>query len=317
MKRKLFLIFYVLVICFSCTKTSQQESKQVAQEKPKVSFTFDDGVTYDILDFKFETWNQMILNTLEKSDLQAAFFVTGSNKLDKKGQFLLNSWNDKGHIIANHTYSHPNFNAEENSADLFKKELLRTDTIISKYKNYAKLFRFPYLKEGQNHTKVDSIRNALAAHDYKNGYVTIDASDWYVNSRLIQKIKDVGMDSVDLQKYEDFYITHLLERAEYYENLSFELNDRHIPHTILLHHNLAAALFLGGLIEAFKESGWEVINANEAFQDEVFDKIPNAKHAGESLIWSMAKQSGKYEGQLRYPAEDSRYEKPKMDQLGL
>ena len=317
MKRKLFLFFCLSAIALSCKKTSPQEPKQVKVEKPKVSFTFDDGVTHDILNFKFETWNQMILNSLEEANLQAVFFVTGKNKLDKKGQFLLNSWDAQGHIIANHTYKHPNFNAVENTASLFENELLRTDSIISKYTNYRRLFRFPYLKEGQNQAKVNSIRNALAAHNYKNGYVTIDASDWYVNSRLIQKIKDVGMDSVDFEKYEAFYITHLLERAEYYEKLSYELNDRHIPHTILLHHNLTSALFLGSLIDAFKDAGWEVINANEAFQDEIFDQIPKAKYAGESLIWSTAKQSGKYEGQLRYPAEDSRYEKPKMDELDL
>jgi len=34
-------------------------------------------------------------------------------------------------------------------------------------------------------------------------------------------------------------------------------------------------------------------------------------------VWSLAKDSGKFEKNLRYPAEDSRYEKPKMDQLGL
>jgi peptidoglycan-N-acetylglucosamine deacetylase len=37
--------------------------------------------------------------------------------------------------------------------------------------------------------------------------------------------------------------------------------------------------------------------------------------AGESLIWSMARQSGKFD--LRYPAEGDQYEKAKMDSLGL
>ena len=47
---------------------------------------------------------------------------------------------------------------------------------------------------------------------------------------------------------------------------------------------------------------------------------PNKFHvlpAGESLIWVLAKQSGKYDSMLRYPAEDERYEKEKMDALGL
>ena len=39
--------------------------------------------------------------------------------------------------------------------------------------------------------------------------------------------------------------------------------------------------------------------------------------AGESLIWALAKETGRFESSLRYPGEDGGYEKPKMDALGL
>ncbi|WP_161991977.1 polysaccharide deacetylase family protein [Flagellimonas algicola] len=285
--------------------------------QPTVSLTFDDGITADLAGYPFKEWNQMLLSHLEKEDLKAAFFVTGLNKLDEKGQFLLKSWNDNGHQIANHTFSHPNFNSDANTAQMFANQLLRTDSVISKFGNSSKLFRFPYLKEGQNPAKVDSIRNILAQNGYRNGYVTIDASDWYVNSRLIKKIKANGVSNTQLDEFRDFYVQHILERAEYYEKLSFEMNGRHIKHTLLLHHNLTSALFLGDLIEAFKAKGWRVIDSDTAFEDPIFGQIPSPDFAGESLIWSMAKQSGNYEDRLRYPAEDSRYEKDKMDQLDL
>ena len=80
---------------------------------------------------------------------------------------------------------------------------------------------------------------------------------------------------------------------------------------------MSSALFLGDLVKKFKEEGWEVMNADKAYRDTIFEKIPDPNFAGESLIWSMAKQSGKYDQSLRYPAEDSRYEKEKMDKLGL
>jgi hypothetical protein len=108
-----------------------------------------------------------------------------------------------------------------------------------------------------------------------------------------------------------------MERANYYEKLSMELNGRHINHTLLLHHNLTSALFLDDLINKFKEEGWELIDADKAYKDKIFKKIPDPNFAGESLIYSMAKQSGKYGKSLRYPAEDSRYEKNRMNELGL
>ncbi|MCG8701662.1 MAG: polysaccharide deacetylase family protein [Bacteroidales bacterium] len=279
--------------------------------QPTISFTFDDGVTRNHGGYKFEDWNSMLLNNLDEAKIKAVFFVTTNNKSSSKGQYLLQEWDSRGHKIANHTHSHPNFSLKKNSAAKFKQELLKADSVICNYSNYTKLFRFPYLKEGENKAKVDSIRYILKEQEYKNGYVTIDASDWYIDSRLRKRLKQDP--NADIEGFKNYYLKHLLDRANYYEKLSFELTDRHINHTLLLHHNLAAALFLDDLIDMFKSEGWNVISADVAFQDSIYNETPT--HAGESLIWSLAKDSGKYE--LRYPAEDGRYEKDKMDVLGL
>ncbi len=57
-------------------------------------------------------------------------------------------------------------------------------------------------------------------------------------------------------------------------------------------------------------------NTNKAYA-EIYNEVPSTIPAGESLIWALAKQSGKFEKVLRYPAEDGEYEKPLMDKLGL
>ncbi|MEM9831317.1 MAG: polysaccharide deacetylase family protein [Bacteroidota bacterium] len=281
--------------------------------QPTISFTFDDGVTNDYPGYPFEVWNRMLLNKLDNAEINAIFFVTGHNKIDQKGKFLLESWNGQGHKIANHTYSHPNYNHDEVSTTAFAGEILRTDSVISNYENCIKLFRFPYLKEGNTEEKVDSIRQFLQAQGYRNGYVTIDASDWYINSRLRKRLANDPQSPVE--GYKQFYLDHLFDRAQFYENLSYELTGRHIHHTLLLHHNLAAALFLDDLIEMFKAKGWKVVSADKAYEDPVFDKTP--KFAGESLIYALAKDAGRFSNKLRYPAEDGKYEKEKMDRLGL
>ena len=298
--------------------TSQNnKEKKDGNRGPKVSFTFDDGITTDLGPYAFEDWNMMILSTLEEAKLTSVFFVTGSNKSDVKGKYLLENWSDRGHAIANHTFTHPNFNNKRITIEDFEKELLLTDSIISQYKTFIKLFRFPYLKEGNTEDKISGFRNILRKHGYKNGHVTIDASDWYINSELIQCIKKEGINSPKIEKFKEFYLEHIMERAKYYEKLSYTLNHRHINHTLLLHHNLTSALFLKDLIEKFKDEGWELLNADAAFEDEIFNQTPDIIPAGESLIWSLAKKTGKYDTILRYPAEDSRYEKPKLEKYGL
>lgn len=311
-------IAFFLIVTVSCGRTSSTSTeKAINPEKPKVSFSFDDGVTNDILHYAFEDWNRMILDALDADSIQAIFFVTGSNKTDEKGRYLLQSWNDRGHRIGNHTWSHPNFNGEANTEAVFEHELLKTDSVISQFPNQIKRFRFPYLKEGNTAEKIAGIRAILAENEYRNGNVTIDASDWYVNQRLIRKLREVGAEATDMDAFRDFYVAHILERANYYEGLSMKINQRHIPHVLLLHHNLTSALFLDDLIVAFKAEGWEIIDTPTAYEDTIYKTQPEIVPAGESLIWSMAKASGDYEGLLRDPAEDSRYEEGKMDSLGL
>ncbi len=324
-KIKSLALFLVLILGFACeqdtnTKTERSEATKTTKaikvlEKPTVSFTFDDGITKDLAGYKFEDWNQMILNALDEEDLHAVFFVSGFNKMDRKGKHLLSEWDKQEHKIANHTFSHPNFNDKNNTIKVFEQELLQTDSIINQYEQYVKYFRFPYLKEGKTKEKIEGIRSILEKNNYRNGHVTIDASDWYVNSRLINQM--TYRKKVDTLAFEAFYLDHIIERATFYDSISYELNGRHIKHTLLLHHNLTSALFLKSLIKRFKLEGWEIIDAIEAYKDPIYTRVPTVEPAGESLIWSLAKESGKFENRLRYPAEDSRYEKDEMDRLGL
>ena len=197
----------------------------------------------------------------------------------------------------------------------FESELIQNDTIINKYSNYCRYFRFPYLKEGNTVDKVNGFRQFLKQNEYKNAHVTIDASDWYIDSRLVKRLRENP--KADISGFNDYYKNHLFNRALFYDSIAYQLTNRHIHHVLILHHNLAAALFLDDLIKYFKASGWEVVDTDKAYQDKIYDEEPDTVPAGESLIWALAKKSGKFQKVLRYPAEDSEYEKPLMDKLGL
>ena len=179
-----------------------------AQEKSSVCFTFDDGSPKNILDYSYIKWNQMILDHLKDSDLKAIFFVGGKNMDNPKGKIILNSWDSLGHIIANHTYNHLNYNSEEVSFGKYKDDILLCDSFISSYKNYQRYFRAPFLKYGESKEERDSLNAFIKRINYKNGYVTIDASDWFFNMKLIKFLDENPGASID--KYKKAYIDHLL-----------------------------------------------------------------------------------------------------------
>ena len=218
-------------------------------------------------------------------------------------------------MIGNHSYSHAYLNSSKTTTESFTADILKCEEVIKSFEQFRKIFRFPYLKEGETAVKRDAIRTFLKQHGYRIGHVTIDASDWAVENRLSARLtKDPA---ADVKPYREFYLSHMWERATYYDDLARKAIGRSVKHTILVHYNLLNALFLGDLLDMFQSKGWKLIDAADAFKDPVFSVEPKIVPAGESIVWAIAKESGKFDSLLRYPGEDSEYEDAKMDQLGL
>jgi peptidoglycan/xylan/chitin deacetylase (PgdA/CDA1 family) len=303
------------ICCIASFTLLAQRPVGLNNQVRKIAFTFDDGDTSSYKGFPFEVWNNSILSTLDKYQLKAILFAHGKNKLNEKGRFILQSWNDRGHLIGNHSFAHKNYSHPKATFQWFKDDFLKNDSIIRNYSNYVKLYRFPYLKQGETEEKVDSVQQLFSQLNYKIGHVTVDASDWYINGRLVKYIQ--SGETEKLEKFKSYYIKHLYNRAFYYDSLSSVFCSKKISHTILLHHNLAAALFLDDLIKFFKAQGWQVINADEALKDEFYTKESTLLPSGESLVWSIAREYPNLRKSLRYPAEDGSYEQVEMDSLGL
>ncbi len=306
--RKLKLLLF-LILLFAGTISSAVVSN------PRIAISMDDPNTADTPLLDWNTRNENILSALKKNNLQAAIFVCGMRVNNKNGLALLKKWDEAGHLICNHSYSHLYFNSNKIELSTYVDDFYKGDSLIRNFSNFTKLYRYPYLKEGSTIEKRDGFRKILYDEGYKIGYVSVDASDWYVDQRMKEKLK-IDL-SADLTPYKNFYLDHMYERAIYYDNLAKEITGRQIDHVILIHHSLLNALFLDDLIQMFEEKGWEIINISDAYKDGVYSELPNILPAGESIVWALAKQTGKYDNELRYPGEDSEYEKDKMDKLGL
>jgi peptidoglycan/xylan/chitin deacetylase (PgdA/CDA1 family) len=281
--------------------------------RPQVAITMDDFNLFDTPALSAEARNSAILDALGRRGLQAAAFVTVKYVQKGDNMRLLRQWDERGHLIGNHTYSHPEY-PDEGFAE-FSREVLRAEEVLKQLPRFKKFFRFPFLKEGSTPRQRDLMRAFLRSHGYRNGHVTIDASDWYVDQRLRARLEKNP--HAALSPYRDFYLSHIRERALYYDDLARRVLGRTIKHTLLVHHNVLNGLFLEDLLGMFEREGWELTGAEHAYADPVFNSEPRTAPAGESLVWALAKQAGKFESLLRYPGEDGEYEKPKMDALGL
>lgn len=282
------------------------------QRRPTVAVTMDD-VRWQLIPAAVRAdAEQRLLDHLGKHRI--FLFAIGDAVDNVEGSRILNQWSAAGHRIGNHTYRHQPLFGRITPED-FETDILRNEEVLRRCAGFTKWFRFPALNEGQTRAIRDRLRAFLRLHGYRNGAVTIDASDWYYNQRLLARVQ--AEPRFDVTRYRQPYLAHIWDRAQFYDQLSRDVLGRSVPHTLLIHYNLLNSLFLGDLLDMFRSKGWGIVDAAEAFSDEVFTRQPDTAPAGQSLIWALAKETGRFEDRLRYPGEDDVYEKPKLDRLGL
>jgi peptidoglycan-N-acetylglucosamine deacetylase len=297
---------------FLVDAASAQSSKNA--DRTELALTMDDPAVNLHSNFKWPDANARILKAIASRNVRAALFVCGMRVDDSDGAKLVGAWDQAGHLIGNHSYSHFAYMEQTSYAD-FAADFLKNEKIIARYQNRKPLFRYPFLKEGDTAEKRDKFRTLLKEHGYRVGHVTIDASDWYVNQRLLHRWET--QPNTPVGAYRDYLIAHLLDRAAFYRQLAIDVLGRNIRHTLLVHFNALNALVLPDVMAAFEGAGWQWIDASLAFEDPAFQSQPKIVPAGESVVWALAKESGRFQDRLRYPGEDGECERAKMDALLL
>ena len=283
--------------------------------RPQLALTMDDPTLTFGSVLKWQDANARILKAINAKNVRAALFVCGMRVDEADGSKLLSSWDQAGHLICNHSYSHRFYNNDKTNYSDFAVDFLKNEKIIAPYRNRTALFRYPFLKEGDTVEKRDRFRALLKERGYRVGHVTIDASDWYLSQRFVDRLSKEPKTSP--APYRDYLVGHLLDRAAFYRQLALDVLGRDIRHTLLVHFNALNALVLPDVLNALETAGWQWIDASLAFDDPVFRSQPKTIPAGESLVWALAKETGRFESRLRYPGEDEVYERSKLDALGL
>jgi len=116
--------FIFLLLFFSASFISAAE----------ISFTMDDPeVTESPLLTSVER-NEKILAAFDKFHVKGALFVCGMRIDNDEGKKLLQSWDEKGHLIGNHSYSHLYFNSEKMSFETYKNDFLKVEPLITGFK---------------------------------------------------------------------------------------------------------------------------------------------------------------------------------------
>lgn len=299
------ILIALFLCCLICTSVNAKELAITFDDAPRAATGYLDGPSRA----------KMLINKLKKHRVnQAAFFAVSKN-LDAEGKERLQAYAEAGHIIANHTYSHPDFNKLE--LDDYIQNFVQADHALSEFKNMRKWFRFPYLREGDTKEKRDGMRDKLAELGYINAYITLNNYDWYIED-LFQKAISNGHD-VDLKKLSQFYVDVIVKGIDYYDQLSIKYLTRSPKHVLLLHEMDITALFIGDLVDELRTRGWKIISPEAAYTDAIADyQIERTLRFNPGRIGEIAIDKGQKKNLWHYTLDESYLEKRfNQDVLGL
>jgi peptidoglycan/xylan/chitin deacetylase (PgdA/CDA1 family) len=262
-------------------------------EQKRIALTFDDVPRGPGSFLTQEERTTRLVAALKAARVkQAAFFVNpGFLEIPERagGEKRIAHYVRAGHVLANHSYSHPALT--DVTAEAYLADIDRAEAWLKGRDGRRPWFRFPFLNEGrQDKAKRDAVRAGLKARGLQNGYVTVDASDWHLE-QLASDAKKAGK-AIDLDALRDLYVESHVEAATFYDGLARQTLGRSPAHVLLLHETDIAALWVDDLVAALRRAGWEIVSADEAFADPINTAMPDVRSAQGTLTEALAWEKG-------------------------
>jgi peptidoglycan-N-acetylglucosamine deacetylase len=237
---------------------------------------------------------ERILGALRRHGVPSVYGFVNGKKVDDDPatEAVLRRWLAAGNLLGNHTWSHTSLNGAEVGdylADVEKGEaiLKRLEPDPSTWK----VFRYPFLFEGDTKDKRDAVRGYLEGHGYTIAEVTIDADDWMFNAPYARCVAR-GDEAASAALLRDFTDVHV-EELRRMRDLTRRLVQREVRHVLLIHLGVAEAAALDDLLSAYEREGAAWIDLRTALADPFYAEDPAvpAKY-GAALPYLLAKARG-------------------------
>ncbi|WP_296678033.1 polysaccharide deacetylase family protein [Novosphingobium sp.] len=255
----------------------------------RIALSFDDVPRQRGAFFTPEERSRRLIAALQEANVRQALFFVNPGRLTLPdgagGEDRIAAYVRAGHVIANHSFSHPSL-AKLSAAD-YLADIDRGETWLKGRKGYRPWFRFPYLFEGgTDKAKRDAVRVGLAERGLRNGYVTADGADWHLEQLTINAA--TAGKTMDMKALRRLYLQMQLGAIDYHEAMARRALGRSPAHVMLLHETDLAALFLVDLVAELRRGGWTIITADKAYRDPLAKAFPDVPYAGGTLIGALA-----------------------------
>ena len=236
---------------------------------------------------------QSILAAFKAAGVPEVYGFVNGYQLEREpgSDAALTAWTAAGYPLGNHTWSHRNLN--QVSAQEFESEITRNEATLTRFGGgeLRRWLRYPYLAEGNDAAKRDSVRAAVARLGYRIAAVTMDYSDWQWNDAYVRCLapgREAGLAAL-----ESAYLENVRESANRSRTLSRALYGRDIPYVLLTHIGAFNARIMPRVLELYRQEGFQFTTLEAAQQDSVYRRdMDPSQPAGPQSLEGRARQRG-------------------------
>ncbi|MFN7972355.1 MAG: polysaccharide deacetylase family protein [Acidobacteriota bacterium] len=211
-----------------------------------------------------------MLAVLKRHRIEAVGFVTWDRLRGEGERELLEMWLDAGHELGNHTRSHPHLARTAVDAYVADAEACRERlaALLAPRGKKVRLFRFPFLAEGDTVEKLEAVRAYLGRSSQRNVCPTIDDQDWSFEEPWVRARRAGDRDA--LARIACDYQAALRLAVRDQERRGDRMAGRSLPQILLLHAGLVGAAQWDELFAWLTSEGHRFASIDEVLADPIF-----------------------------------------------
>ncbi|HEX9950450.1 MAG TPA: polysaccharide deacetylase family protein [Rubricoccaceae bacterium] len=232
--------------------------------------------------------NRRLIAGLARHGVPATAFVTEGNVCDALRPSVLpdalTQWLDSGHDLANHTFSHPDFNrtgAAEYTADV-ERGAATARRLLEARGRRLRYFRPPYLRTGDTPDEHAAYTRLVDETGYVTAPVTLDNDEWAFAAAYARAL--ARGDTAGMERIGRAYAPWLETVVAHHEARSLAVLGYEPPQVLLLHANWLNADHIGSVAEMLVRRGYRFVTLDEAMVDPAYGR-PDTYVGARGVSW--------------------------------
>jgi len=249
---------------------------------------------------------EKMIGVLKKHQLPPTYgFVNGFRLESEPGLGrVLERWRASGNLLGNHGYSHLSLN--DTPVERYIADIERNEAVVSAFGGEPRIYRYPFLYEGDTAEKRDAVRAWLSAHKYTVAQVTIDSDDWAWGPPYRRCL--LKQDLATLAELQHTYLDAALDSLQLSQALSELLQHRQIEQVLLLHIGAQDAEWLDALLTLYEKNGVRWVGLREALRDPIYALDPKVAWKPGATLLEQFMQAQKLPYPKHAPQDERRLE---------